>query len=567
MRRAIGVVLMVVLMGVVGCVTPATPEPAAAPTAMPEPMATATALPTPTPVPSSAGFPWWQQAVFYQVFVRSFADSAEGPTACDGNGDINGLIERLDYLNDGDPTTTDDLGVTALWLMPIQQSPSYHGYDVMDYYSIETDYGTNEDFQRLMDEAEARGMHVIVDLVLNHASSQHPWFNGAFRTDSPTHDYFVWESDPPDVRGEWGQTVWHRLGPNKYYGVFWSGMPDLNYSNPAVTEEMYGVSRFWLEEMGADGFRLDAIRFFIEENGRFSDTPGNFEWMSAYYDYVKSVDEEAFTVGEAWTSNAIAARYVEQQGVDMTFAFDQATAIISALKSGTNRQLLLQQPATYSAYPTNQFGTFLTNHDQDRIMSQLGGDAGKMRAAAFWLLTSPGVPFIYYGEEIGMVGVKPDEKIRTPMQWTGEQYVGFSACDVWQAPNRNAAEFNVAGQTEDPESLLSLYRDLIHLRRAHPALLTGEYVLVESSNPGVYAFLRTAPDETVLVVLNLTPNTIDDYALSVAATGLSAVGEVSALYGEGAVVAPVLDGSSGFAGYVPVGELAPYAGVVVRVGP
>mgnify|MGYP005842567841 CR=1 FL=1 len=565
MRRVIGIVMMVVMLGVVGCNVPAATEPTAVPSATLAP--TATALPTPTPVPSSAAYPWWRQAVFYQVFVRSFADSTEGSTDCDGIGDINGLIERLDYLNDGDPTTTDDLGVTALWLMPIQQSPSYHGYDVMDYYTVETDYGTNEDFLRLMDEAKARGMHVIVDLVLNHVSSQHPWFNGAFRLDSPTHDYFVWQADPPDVRGEWGQTVWHRLGPNKYYGVFWSGMPDLNYSNPAVTEEMYGVSRFWLEEMGADGFRLDAIRFFIEENGRVSDTPANFEWMTAYQAYLKSVDPQVFTVGEAWTSNAIAARYVQQQGVDMTFAFDQATAIISALKSGTNRQLLLHQPATYTAYPTNQFGTFLTNHDQDRIMSQLGGDAGKVRAAAFWLLTSPGVPFIYYGEEIGMVGVKPDEKIRTPMQWTGERYVGFSECGVWQAPNRNAAEFNVAGQTDDPQSLLRLYRDLIHLRRAHPALLTGEYALVESSNTGVYAFLRTAPDETVLVVLNLTPNVIDDYVLSVDATGLSAVGAVSVLYGEGAAVAPVLDRSGGFAEYVPVAELAPYAGVVVRLGP
>ena len=219
--------------------TPAPATVAAEPTATSVPP-TATpmpATPTPTPDPLFTGtndYPWWNDTVFYEIFVRSFYDS-------DGNGigDLNGVIEKLDYLNDGDPTTSEDLGVTGIWLMPIMVSPSYHGYDVVDYFQVDPDYGTNEDFLRLMDEAHARGIRVIVDLVMNHTSNAHPWFLDSQNPDSDKREWYIWADENPGYRGPDGQVVWHNNPSGYYYGIFWSGMPDLNYENPDVTAAMF----------------------------------------------------------------------------------------------------------------------------------------------------------------------------------------------------------------------------------------------------------------------------------------------------------------------------------------
>ena len=206
------------------------------------------------------------------MFVRSFADS-DG----DGIGDLRGLTDRLDYLNDGDPATTGDLGVTGIWLMPIAESPSYHGYDVVDYEQIEADYGTAEDFKALMAAAEERGIAVIVDLVLNHTSIDHPWFKDS-RTPGSEHDeWYVWSDPAPAVAGPGGRPVWHQDGDRAYYGYFWEGMPDLNVANPAVTAALDEVARFWLEEMGVDGFRLDAARHLIEDGAQLDNTPATFD--------------------------------------------------------------------------------------------------------------------------------------------------------------------------------------------------------------------------------------------------------------------------------------------------
>lgn len=204
--------------------------------------------------------PWWNNRVFYEVFVRSFYDS-DG----DGIGDLQGVIQKLDYLQ--------ELGVTGLWLMPVAQSPSYHGYDVMDYYAIEQDYGTNEDFLALMEAAHERDMVVIVDLVMNHTSNQHPWFIASAEGDPDYADFYIWEEQPGRYTSPWGSNVWHPRDGRYYYGLFWEGMPDLNYENPAVTAEMQKVIDFWLEEMGVDGFRLDAIRHLIEDGSVQENTP------------------------------------------------------------------------------------------------------------------------------------------------------------------------------------------------------------------------------------------------------------------------------------------------------
>ena len=195
---------------------------------------------------------WWEDAVFYEIFVRSFKDS-------DGNGvgDFKGITQSLDYLNDGDPATTDDLGITALWLMPIHPSPSYHGYDVYDYKAVNYDFGTMEDFQELLDEAHARGIRIIIDYVMNHTSSSHPWFTQAAQNQNGFRDFYRWTPTAPSYNGPWGQQVWRYNGnaSEHFYGVFWSGMPDLNYDHPPVRDSIFDAAKFWLEEVGVDGFR------------------------------------------------------------------------------------------------------------------------------------------------------------------------------------------------------------------------------------------------------------------------------------------------------------------------
>jgi glycosidase len=191
----------------------------------------------------SEGFAWWNDTVFYEIFVRSFYDSD-----CDGVGDIQGIIEKLDYLNDGDPNTSSDLGITGIWLMPINPSPSYHGYDVTDYYNINPDYGSMEDFEQLLEEAHARGIRVIIDLVVNHSSSKHPWFVDSMSPGSEYRDWYLWQDELPGIN-------WHSSENGYYYALFWSEMPDFNYQNPEMVAEMNAIANFWVGDVGVDGFR------------------------------------------------------------------------------------------------------------------------------------------------------------------------------------------------------------------------------------------------------------------------------------------------------------------------
>src|SRR5574341_1386720 len=282
----------------------ASPPPVTA--SSPSVTASATAI-----TPSS----WWNDRIFYEVFVRSFYDS-DG----DGIGDLQGLISRLDYLNDGDPSTTSDLGVTGLWLMPVMESPSYHGYDASDYYQIEQDYGSNEDFQQFVDEAHRRGMVVIIDMMLNHTSNLHSWFLDSQTPGSEHEDWYIWRTDDPGYLGPWGEQVWHPLGDRYYYGIFWSGMPDLNYENPEVTAAMQDVARFWLEDMGVDGFRLDAVRHLIEDGQTQANTAQTHEWLEGFFAYVKSVNPDDLLVGEVWDSQVAIRPYIGGQ-LEIEFEF------------------------------------------------------------------------------------------------------------------------------------------------------------------------------------------------------------------------------------------------------
>ncbi len=514
------------------------------------------------PAPSGE-MPWWNDRVFYEIFVRSFYDS-DG----DGVGDLRGIIEKLDYLNDGDPATTDDLGITGLWLMPVQDATRYHGYDVDDYRTINEQYGTAADFRALIEAAHARGIAVIVDLVLNHTSYLHPWFQASLRGESPYADWYVWRDEDPGFRGPDNQQVWHQYEGRYYYGVFWSGMPDLNLTNPDVTTELYDIARYWLEDLGVDGFRLDAVKHYVEDGAQQENTPATLEWAAAFNRHVQSVRPGALTIGEIWSSSFDVAPYVPDS-VDLAFEFDLATAMVSSVQGRNPGGVQSLTERAERLYPAGQYATFLTNHDQNRVMSDLRGDIPSAKVAASLLLLSPGVPFLYYGEEIGMMGTKPDERIRTPMQWTNQRTTAsFTIADQpWQPLSDEGLDFSVAAQTNDSDSLLSHYRALIHLRSEHPALRRGAWVAVSSANRRVYAFLRQYESETLLVVINMDRRPTDDYALSIS-DGLPIGVTAEALYGlppRTSLAQPSVNADGSIAAYSPLRELPPYTTLVIRL--
>lgn len=583
-RRLLAVPLIVLAASLAACGRPAQPTTVPSATAAAAPAEPAAATPTAELVaaatPVAAGDAaevqgaWWNDAVFYEVFVRSFQDS-DG----DGVGDLQGLIDRLDYLNDGDPTTTDDLGVTGIWLMPVAQSPSYHGYDTTDYYTVEEDYGSNEDFQRLIEEAHRRGIKVIVDLVLNHTSTEHPWFvDSASSPDAEKRDWYIWSPTDDGSRAPWsgGGPVWHKRGDEYYFAMFWEGMPDLNYRNPEVTAEMQNVARFWLDKMGADGFRLDAVRHLVEEGTRYSGAPATHEWLAGFDDFVDTVDPDALTVGEVWDTTSQAASYVQGDEVDLVFEFELAEGIVRSVQQGKPTATSKELAALLAAYPTGQFATFLTNHDQPRVATTLFKDPEGNKLAATALLTLPGVPFIYYGEEIGVTGNKPDEKIRTPMQWSDAANAGFSSGQPWQPVNQGFEQLNVAAQDGDPASQLNLYRRLIHLRTDHPALLRGVFIPVESSCPSTLAFLRQAPagdadapdGQTMLVVLNFDrKGEQEGCTFSYSGDALPAgTYQMRDLLNDGDA-APLAVTAAGFQAYAPLPSLAARAGHILLLEP
>ena len=442
---------------------------------------------------------WWNDCVFYEIFVRSFHDS-DG----DGIGDLAGLTSKLDHLNDGDPETHDDLGVTGIWLMPIQPSPSEHGYDATDYRAINPDYGTLADFETFLAAAHARGIRVIVDYVMNHCSSQHPWFQASAANDPTYRDWFRWSNHHPGYGGPWGQQVWH-FNPAMdewYYGLFWGGMPDLNYDEPALKQEMFDTATWWLDTVGVDGFRLDAVLYIHEDGGQLQNTPETFAFWQEYNAHVKSVKPDALSVGEAWTNTSTVLDYVTNDRLDLCFEFDLATTIIDAVNWGWAPTLASKAQEVAGLYPYLQFATFLTNHDQDRLMNRVDHDPARVKAAAAIYLTLPGVPFAYYGEEIGMTGSGDHVFIRRPMQWTDGPHAGFTTGTPWYPVDSGYPDWNVADQLADPNSILRWYQKLIAVRNAEPALRRGDHHPLVSSDGAVLAYLRRFEGENVLVVVN-----------------------------------------------------------------
>lgn len=433
---------------------------------------------------------WARGAVFYEIFVRSFADS-DG----DGIGDFDGLTAKLDYV--------DSLGVDGIWLMPVFESPSYHGYDTVDYETIDREYGTNADFQEFLAEAHRRGIRVILDFVMNHTSTEHPWF-------STRRDWYIWSDHDPGWKQPWGgnDPSWHFRDGAWYYGAFWSGMPDLNFRNEETKAEMMRLARLWLLK-GADGYRLDATRYLIEdgpgEAGQ-ADTAGTHQVLRELSEEVKRIKPEAILIAENTVGTSALARYFAS--VPMNFNFPLAAAIVEGVKDGTSAPIQTTLEAMRREYPPGIIDTpFLTNHDQTRIATVLGNDPGKLRNSAAILLTLPGTPFLYYGEEIGMQnGPMPnDEAKRTPMAWSANG--GFTTGTPWHSYSPGTATNNVAAQIDNRASLLNYYRDWIAARKRSVALMKGTITSLPTSD-AMLAYVREWDDERVVVVHNVTASPV-----------------------------------------------------------
>lgn len=453
---------------------------------------------------------WYGGAVMYQIFPRSYMDSNG-----DGVGDLKGIQQRLDHLNTGKSETTSDLKVSGIWLTPIFKSGSYHGYDVQDYKALDPVYGSMADFQALLDDAHKRGIKVILDLVINHSSRNHPWFQDASTSaTSAKRDWYVWS----DQKLEWehpfttGQSPWHALGAWYFYGVFSSSMPDLNLENSQVRDAFKDVIKFWLDK-GVDGFRLDAIRYLVAEGkDKQTDSSSTHGVLQDFVAYAQSVKKDVLFVGEAWTTTAEVARYFGQgDEMDLCFHFELVDAVERAFQRNrvTNiRQALGQLLSHYNELNFN--APILSNHDLKRLHPRLGKSWNASKLAATLLMTQPGTPFVYYGDEIGLgnSAEQGDKSKRSPMQWDTSKQAGFSKGLPWGRLSGSQDTVSVETQSKDDSSLLAHYKKLIRLRNGNDTLKYGKLTLLESSEPSVLSYVRSYKGSQILVVLNVSDSSV-----------------------------------------------------------
>lgn len=456
---------------------------------------------------------------FYEVFVYSFADSNG-----DGIGDFQGLTEKMDYISDGDDKTSDDLGLNGIWLMPIMQSTTYHKYDVVDYCSIDKEYGTMDDFKKFMQECETRDIHVIIDLVMNHTSSEHPWFkeaceylrnlNGAQPSEEECK-YFGYYHFTQEKKSE----VYYPVeGTDWYYeGKFWEEMPDLNLYNENVRAEFDQITQYWLD-LGVSGFRLDAVKEFESD-----DTEKNIEILTWFNDMVKSKKSDAYLVGEAWTDEEVYAKYYES-GVDSFFDFQFANSdgiIANAIKGTSNGNALtygnavVKEQELFSAYGKDYINApFYTNHDMGRGAGYYSGDlsSSQTKIAQAMNLFMSGNAFLYYGEELGMKGSGKDENKRLGMYWSKNPDAEYLCHGPVYADGVKQKYESLEEQKEDPDSVYSYVKKVIQIRNTYPSIARGQNSLVEEwSNEEVCAIRKTYDDEEIVLVFNISEkeNTID----------------------------------------------------------
>ena len=487
---------------------------------------------------------WFKRAVFYEVLIRGFRDSNG-----DGTGDIRGLTEKLDYLQ--------WLGVDCVWLLPIYRSPLRDGgYDISDFMKVLPEFGDLGDFVQLVDEAHKRGMRIIADLVMNHSSDQHPWFQ-ASRSDpeGPYGDYYVWsDTDEPYseariifVDTEKSNWTWDPVREQFYWHRFFSHQPDLNYENPEVQREMIEVLKFWLD-LGIDGFRLDAVPYLFEEVGHNGENhPKTHEFLKRVRKEVDALYPDRVMLCEAnqWPEDVV--EYFGEDGDEcqMAFHFPLMPRLFMAVRR-ESRYPISEILANTPAIPKNcQWGIFLRNHDEltlemvsdderdymyeeyakdPRMKSNVGiarrlaplleNSRDQIELFTGLLLSLPGSPVLYYGDEIGMgdnIYLGDRDGVRTPMQWNADRNAGFSTADPQQLylpaildPVYGYQALNVEAQMRSSSSLLHWTRKMLGVRRQHPVFGMGDYHELGTSNPSVLAFVREFGDDRVLCVNNLS---------------------------------------------------------------
>ena len=455
----------------------------------------------------------WPYGVKYEIFVMSFADG-DG----NGKGDFKGLTSKLDYLK--------DLGINGIWLMPIMPSDTYHKYHVIDYKNIDPDYGTLGDFKIFVDEAHKRGIKVITDFVINHTGNLHPWFIQAQSGKNNVYrDYYVWGKKDSIRNQIYKKSVsfdsdnirkWHPVNGDtlseQYYGYFNGLCPDLNLDNKKVRDEILDIARFWLNEVKVDGFRMDAARhIFMDE--RAADNHAFWVWFRKEMEKIKP---DVYLVGEVWSDSKTVAPYLK--GLPSLFNFDLGYAITNVANAGKDTIGLVKKYKDISDYYksiTTEFldATFIKNHDQTRLLTELKGDMNKARMAASLLLTLPGTPYLYYGEEIGMVGDKlktyedffgPDAYVREPFIWDVDKKDPMQT--AWEKPAFSTDKTVKAEslQRNEPSSLLNFYRKLIQYRNTSLPLTQGEIEYSGITISEIVSFTRKYKAQEVLVIHNVS---------------------------------------------------------------
>jgi glycosidase len=447
--------------------------------------------------------------VYYEIFVRSFAD-----TDGDGIGDLRGVTAKLDYLH--------KLGIAGIWLMPINPSPSYHGYDVESYKAIEPDYGAMSDFDALMAKANSLGIKVVLDFVINHTSKTHPWFvQACSNATSPYRDFFLFApagNVPAEIAAgrvpsvvNYSDYEWHEVQGNvqggvggyKYYGIFSSWMPDLNPESEAAMDSIYSAAEFWLDK-GVAGFRLDAAKHIYQ----LEQSQENINFWQAFHSKLKTYKPDVYLVGEVLAGKEDIAYFY--QGLPALFNFPNWNNLEWALNNHTGRYYPRDVDDCLKAFaaanPSYLNVPKLSNHDEDRTMSKLGDDVAKAKVAAAVLLTLPGQPYIYYGEEIGMRGMKTggDENVREPFLWAAGSDPYRTR---WRAPqyNTEADVLPLERQQVDETSLYSTYAGFIRLRNTYPALAEGvlAYPDPESVPEELMIYTRQKGEQRIMVIHNL----------------------------------------------------------------
>lgn len=442
---------------------------------------------------------------WYEIFVYSFCDS-------DGDqiGDIQGVISKLDYIS--------DLGFNGIWLMPIMPATSYHKYDVKDYMAIDPEFGTMGDFEELVAECDKRGIKLIIDLVLNHTSSEHFWFTEACEyleslgaqeepsaEECPYYEYYNF------VKGDPGSDVWYQVGSSDYYyeGMFWSGMPDVNFASQALREEFESVMDFWLEK-GVGGFRLDAVKEFYS-----GATSKNVEVLTWINDYVKAAKPDAYLVGEAWEGLGTYAQYYAS-GIDSFFDFEFAgpTGVVTKTLTFSGETNSAQAYAKALSRVQNAIreyredaidAPFFVNHDMARAAGYMQYDARKVKMAAALNILMSGSAFVYYGEEIGMTGSGKDENKRAPMYWSADASAkGMTKGPQDMEPQEN--QFACAEeQMKDKDSIYSFYKDTILLRNQNPEIARGTVArLEEVEDQDIAAISKTYNGKTIYLLYNIS---------------------------------------------------------------